>query len=134
MAYSLSPRENYFLAYNHKPYEYLPSTLVDVGRVGGLLPIERGAGGSGTDAFGVRWVSPPTGGLGSAIPTPGEFMLKDVTEWKKVIKFPDVSSYDWAGYAATEEANLNREMQFIEAACSNHIFERLACFMGFEAP
>jgi hypothetical protein len=127
----MSPKENYLACLNHKPHEYTPG-FVDAFTVGNMLPIERGPGGSGVDAFGVRWVAPITGGPGSALPAPDEFMLDDVTNWKKVITIPDVSAVDWEGIAAMEEANFNRDEKVVEVWHSNCIFERLATFMGFE--
>ncbi|MCL2339745.1 MAG: hypothetical protein FWC59_02455 [Actinomycetia bacterium] len=131
MAFSLSPRENYLLCMHHQPHEYTPANY-DAAMAGLFLPIERGPNGSGTDAFGIHWVSPASGGAGSAIPQPGEFMLKDITKWKEVVRIPDLSQYDWAGLAAAEEPMLDREHKVVEVWSSNSIYERMAALMGFE--
>ena len=131
MAISMSPKENYLACMNHKPHEYTPGPG-DMAMAGIFLPIERGEGGAGIDAFGVRWVAPPSGGLGAALPAPGEFMLEDVTKWKSVIKMPDLSVYDWAGISAMELANINRDLQSVDIIHGNSIYERMATFMGFE--
>jgi len=94
--------------------------------------IERPSGFDGFDGFGVRWVAPLSGGAGSALPAPGEFILDDVTKWKSVIKMPDLASYDWEGWAEADEQMLDRDMQGIEMIHTNCIYERMATFMGFE--
>ncbi|MDR2956673.1 MAG: hypothetical protein LBU61_00640 [Coriobacteriales bacterium] len=131
MAISMSPKENYLACLNHKPHEYTPGPGDNV-PAGMLLPIERGEGGAGVDAFGVRWVAPTSGGAGAALPAPGEFMLEDVTQWKSVVEIPDISVFDWAGLAAIEEPMINRDTQVVEIWHSNCIYERMATLMGFE--
>lgn len=131
MAYTLSPKENYMRALRHEPTEYTPIQGLDSPILGIANEFERGPGGSGIDGFGVHWVA-PLSAAGGALPAPGEFMLKDITEWKKVIKFPDLSKYDWEGMRDTELADINRDTTPIEIWNSNFIFERVATFMGFE--
>ncbi|MCL1804196.1 MAG: hypothetical protein FWG30_11305 [Eubacteriaceae bacterium] len=131
MAFSLSPRENYLNALNHKPTEYTPGTGADSYPLGRGLPIERGPGGSGIDGFGVNWVA-PWSAIGAALPEPGKFMLTDIRDWKKVITMPDLSVYDWEGNAAADLNNVDRNSKVFEVSSSNSIFERIATFMGFE--
>lgn len=132
MAFSLSPRENYLLCLQHKPHEYTPGPM-DAGMAGALLSIDRPSSGEGLDGFGVRWVSPLSGGAGSALPAPNEFLLTDVTRWKSVVRLPDVSSYDWAALSAQEEAlgmiDRSKAVQVFHSTC---IYERMAALMGFE--
>ncbi|MDR2956793.1 MAG: hypothetical protein LBU61_01240 [Coriobacteriales bacterium] len=131
MAYSLSPKENYLLCMNHKHHEYTPGPGDMVG-AGMMLPIERGEGGAGIDAFGVRWVAPTSGGPGAALPAPNEFKLTDVTKWKSVVEMPDLSVFDWEGTAAMELANVDRDTQSVDIIHANCIYERMATLMGFE--
>jgi len=131
MAFSMSPKENYLACLNHQPHEFIPGPGDSA--MGALfLPIERGENGAGTDAFGVNWVAPLSGGAGSALPKPDEFMLDDVTKWKEVVTIPDISVYDWEGLAAAEAPLYNRDTQAIEIFHSNCIYERMATLMGFE--
>ena len=131
MAASMSPKENYLACLNHQPHEYTPGPG-DNAMVALFQTIERGENGAGTDAFGVRWVSPESGGAGSALPAPGEFMLEDVTKWRDVVKMPDLTVYDWEGWAAAEAPLYNRDVQATEVWHGNCIYERMATFMGFE--
>ncbi|MDR2957662.1 MAG: hypothetical protein LBU61_05730 [Coriobacteriales bacterium] len=131
MAISMSPKENFLACMAHKPHEYTPC-FVDMVPCGLSEPFERGPGGSGIDAFGVRWVTPLSGGPGSALPAPGEFLLEDVTKWKSIVKIPDVSSFDWQAAADAYLANVDRDMLAMECVSQNHVYERLATLMGFE--
>ena len=88
---ALTPRENYLNALNHKETEWTPVFIADCAGVGfaaGPGPwIEKGPFGGGYDGFGVRWVTPSSGG-GAPIPAPNEFMLDldNITNWKNIIK------------------------------------------------
>jgi len=130
MAYTLSPKENFLAALHHEKTEYVPSEFHDVAMCGFLVPIEHGNGGE-TDWFGVRW-SASDSTAGGAIPEPGNFILKDITEWKKVIQFPDIDAFDWQKAADEEMPKINREIFPVEAFAACSIYERLAAFMGFE--
>ncbi|MDR0458895.1 MAG: hypothetical protein LBG68_00305, partial [Coriobacteriales bacterium] len=128
MAISMSPRENYLACLDFQPHEYTPGSG-DNTMAGNFVTIEREP--DGVDAFGVHWVSPLSGGAGSALPAPGEFMLEDVTKWKEIIKIPDITVYPWEQWAAAEEPMIDRS-KVVEIWHGNSIYERLATFMGFE--
>jgi hypothetical protein len=95
---SLSPKENYLRCLRHEEYEYVPLDPFTIGGdagIAGPFPPDHGDASTGfVDGFGVRWVTSPfaPGGL---IPEPGQFILSDVTRWKKDITIPDVEDYDW---------------------------------------
>lgn len=135
----MTPKENYLAALNHETYEYVPNFLGDVIGVGfgsGNGPaLEKGPIGGGYDGFGVRWMAPESGG-GAAIPAPGEFILdsESIVDWKKLVKFPNLVSFDWESCAKAEfqMAPGNHDMQAIDFGCGNGPFERLAAMMGFE--
>jgi hypothetical protein len=131
----LTPKENLLRVLRHQEAEYVPFLITDEAIFGfgaGSGPwIEKGPAGGGLDGFGVRWISPASGG-GAPIPAPNEFLLKDVTEWKKAVKFPALNAYDWAGDAERDLANCDRSQMAVDYGCGNGIFERLAALMGFE--
>ncbi|MDR0709996.1 MAG: hypothetical protein LBF77_08020 [Spirochaetaceae bacterium] len=131
----LTPKENLLRVLHHQEAEYVPFIIMDAAMFGfgaGSGPwIEKGPAGGGLDGFGVRWITPASGG-GAPIPAPNEFLLKDVTEWKRVVQFPDVNAYDWAGDAEQDLAKYDRSQVVIDYGCGNGIFERLAALMGFE--
>jgi hypothetical protein len=84
----------------HEENEYVPlwdtgGAASDAVMVGVFTPTDEGQPSTGfVDGFGVRWVASESAG-GAQIPAPGEFILKDVTRWKKDITIPDVEKYDW---------------------------------------
>jgi hypothetical protein len=131
----LTPKENLLRVLHHQEAEYVPFIITDEAKFGfgaGNGPwIEKGPAGGGLDGFGVRWITPASGG-GAPIPAPNEFLLKDVTEWKKVVQFPDLNAYDWAGDAKRDLATCDRSQIAVDYGCGNGIFERLAALMGFE--
>ena len=73
--------------------------------------------------------------------TPGPFpvcegedkLLKDVTEWKSVLKAPRTTFTDeeWAPFVAMANA-VDRNEKFVAACVYNGIFEKLHYFMGME--
>ena len=86
----------------------------------------------GPDMYGIEWEYVPSAG-GSMV-RPGNPALTDVNDWKKVIKRPDIDSWDWEGSAREncqwlEDTKDWVEMQLLSGAW----FERLISFMDFEA-
>jgi uroporphyrinogen-III decarboxylase len=97
-------------------------------------PIERGEENTGfRDGFGVRWDSSESA-PGAQIPMPGEFILKDITKWKKTITIPDVKQYNWEKIVEKENAllSVDRNKQAVCFFSYNGAWERLATLMGFE--
>jgi hypothetical protein len=137
---SLSPRENYLRALRHEETEYvpfnpmLPSSEGDAVSIGLLYPAEKGDENTGfRDAFGVRWTASESA-AGGKIPLPGEFILKDVTRWKKDITLPNMEQYDWQKLAEKEYTQFNtaKDKQVVYFFSSTGVWQRLAALMGFE--
>ena len=84
------------------------------------------------DMFGINWVYVPTAG-GSMV-KPGAPFMEDANDWEKLVKFPDVNSWDWEGSAKKNapwvEANKGK-LQGI-TFLNGTGFERLISFMDFE--
>jgi hypothetical protein len=132
---SLTPKENYLRALRHEETEYLPcGLLIDVDPCGAFPPVDIGNSGSGfLDGFGVRWVAGASAS-GGQIPAPGEFVLKDITRWKKTVTIPDVRNYDWQKLCEEETAyfGVDREKRALGFFSTNGVFVRLVTLMGFE--
>ncbi|WP_286946043.1 uroporphyrinogen decarboxylase family protein [Acetobacterium sp. UBA5834] len=134
---AFTPKENFLAVLNHQKGEWIPSSLTDsimVGfGMGANLAFEKGPIGGGYDGFGVRWVTPASGG-GAPIPAPNEFILDSdtIVDWKKIVKFPDVSNYDWETAAKEQLSKGNPDLQIVDFGSGNGPFERLAALMGFE--
>jgi len=80
--------------------------------------------------FGVEWIYVPV--AGGAMVKPGSPLLEDANDWEKVIQFPDIDSWDWAGSAEKNknyfDPNLFHRMTLLNGCW----FERLISFMDFE--
>lgn len=136
---ALTPKQNYLNAINHQETEWTPVFPVDCAGSGfGAFPgpwFEKGPMGGGYDGFGVRWITPASGG-GAPIPAPNEYILdsETIVNWKNIVKFPDLEAVDWKAMVEAEfqMMPIDREQVALEFGCGNGVFERLGALMGFE--
>lgn len=85
----------------------------------------------GPDMFGVPWVYEPQ--VGGSMEDPSHPpILRDVADWREVIRFPDVDSWDWEGAARRNRGFLD-PTRLTTSTVFSGFFERLISFMGFEA-
>ena len=70
---------------------------------------------------------------GFALPKPGHFILKDIADWREVIKAPDISGVDWDATVKKDLENLpyNRENVAVYLYANGGYFQDLMGFMGF---
>lgn len=94
-------------------------------------PFDPETQGGGRDMFGVKWVYVPTA-QGSMEDPDESHMLEDIFDWRDVIKFPDVDSWDWEGSAAENNGTYLTDKKFNQVWIQTGWFERLISFMGFE--
>ena len=132
MEQSLSPRENYLLAMQHKPTEFIPLGMIHSTFIGFMDAFEKGPEGGGKDGFGVTWVYPDHKGVNGPIPEPGNFILTDVTKWKSEVQFPDIDAIDWEKKSQMDLMMWNKDMQALEYGSGNAPFERFVSLLGFE--
>ena len=139
----VSQREAYFNAvYKRQPNYFLMGTETSI-FCPQIIPdnVARGfviesnkwdpANYGGPDMFGIEWVFVPV--VGGSMEKPGiPHPFSDANDWKSVLKFPDIYSWDWdqsgrdnREYLKNGKANM---MWFLNGAW----FERLISFMGFE--
>ena len=83
----------------------------------------------GPDMFGVPWVYDPS--IGGSMVVPGNPVLKDANDWREVIPFPDVDSWDWETSAKKNEKYVAGDSPVWITQFSG-LFERLISFMDFE--
>ena len=91
---------------------------------------DNAANGGGPDMFGIEWVYVPQ--VGGSMVKPGNPTLEDANDWKKVIKEPDIDSWDWEGSAKANKDYLNNGKANMVWFLNGCWFERLISFMGFE--
>jgi hypothetical protein len=150
MATLLSPKENFLRLARGEMPDYVPNWTM-----GGIWPpsgtptklapalmvmpmVYPMAGGPGqleyTDMWGVPYKANAETNF-QALPKPGAFILKDITKWRDVIKYPKVEpidSFDWEKMAKDGQAHINRETTGTIAMLGNGPFQALVGFMGFE--
>ena len=83
----------------------------------------------GIDSFGVEWI-PIEGRILPAIHKPGNPLLTDICDWRDVVKFPDVDSWDWEG-SARAYSQMDDERARV-GVIPTAFFERLIDLMEFE--
>jgi hypothetical protein len=135
---SLSPKENYLRTLRHEENEYVPmwgaGSIYDAVMVGSFSPTDCGQNFTNfIDGYGVRWATSESA-VGGKIPAPGEFILKDITRWKKNVTIPDVEKYDWQKLVEQEYTffHVDRDKQALCFIANAGVWERLADLMGFE--
>ncbi|MDR2516836.1 MAG: veratrol--corrinoid protein metyltransferase [Spirochaetaceae bacterium] len=93
------------------------------------------AGAKRVDEWGVTWVGNPEGN-GGQVPEPGNFILKDICDWKKIIKKPepiDVSDSFWREKAEKDNklSGIDRTQSLAAVGGMFSPFQSLVGFMGF---
>ena len=139
----ISGRENYRRAYEKKPLWiptssdtrlFCPSVVPDNiarGFVFSGETFDNVKNGGGKDMFGIDWVYVPSA-RGSMV-KPGNPALTDANDWEKVIKFPDVRSWDWAKSVELNKEYVSKDRWLVFWMLSGAWFERLVSFMDFDA-
>ena len=126
----ITPKENYLRVMRHEKPEWIPNNLEDMNFLIPILEIERWPEDeSGVDGFGVEWTFVP--GTGAPMPTMGKEILRDVTEWREKVKFPDLDSYDWKTEGA-DALDFCEEDKANSCMIINGMFERIHACMGME--
>ena len=83
----------------------------------------------GPDIFGVYWEYVPS--ANGSIVRPGNPTLKDITQWREVVKFPDVDSWDWENGTKPDREWLANNKRVPLFCIFTGFFERLIAFMDF---
>ena len=141
----VTPKENYFAMFEGKNPLWMPMTTdckgldprVDPDNIArgfvfdGEEPYDRAKYG-GPDMFGIEWVFVEQVG-GSMVQTGNPYM-EDANDWEKLIKFPDVNSWDWEGAAKGNAEWMEKNKDYVEnlTLLNGTTFERLISFMDFE--
>ena len=90
----------------------------------------------GKDPWGVEYIVNPETGF-SAIPKTWDFLLDDITNWRDVIKNPDLDAIDWKAQVEKDEEfmknvlGIDREKTLLLGVTSAGFFQDLMAYMGF---
>jgi hypothetical protein len=133
MSMSYSPKENVLRFFrNEMPSELPPAeglyTLFDANAYEERPAYVQ----TGTDWWGVKWKREDS--IGAVTPDHTQPpVLEDITQWKEVLKFPDLESWPWHKVEEIDKVSeIDRENQVFEMMFVNGPFERLHMLMGFE--
>ena len=124
----LSEKDNFLKALGGEIPEYVPRYDIMWGISPSCLNGER-VNGVGKDIYGVNYTNEGSAVPG-ALPEPGNFILQDITKWRDVIKFPDLSDVNWELMAQRDLAKRNPNLP-LGGSTGGGIFQRLMAFMGF---
>lgn len=101
----ITDEENMELFYEHKIPYWVPNYYADFNWRMPLMTYDRLGGGIGTggyDWFGMEWIWSDE--AGSPMVNSQQKMLKEISDWKDVVKFPDLDSLDWESDTAKYKA------------------------------
>lgn len=136
----MTERENLLMVYRGEVPEWLPRYNLAPPIPGKKAPATVAVGpsflqkkivdGKEFDIWGVEHTGTDSAG-GASLPTPGKFILKDITKWRDVIKAPDISDIDWEALAKKDMEYVNREESVVELMTHVGYFQHLMEFMGF---
>ena len=141
----LKPGENYYRLFEGKMPEYVPIFDMIPYPLEGYTPAAVMAGPAllghhgpqgGRDPWGVEYITNAETGF-SAIPKTWDYLLDDISNWRKVIKNPDLDAIDWKEMARKdiemqkEVLKLDRSQTLLFVTVEGQFFQNLMAFMGF---
>ena len=134
MAKGIQPDRLLQYCYMPNPYAKYPLTCMNTNT--SVLAHKPTENGELVDIWGVPYVTTRETGF-SPLPKPGVFILKDIADWRDVIKAPDISGVDWKAVAEQDLNNLkamgvDREQTAIGLMTHLGYFQQIMSFMGFE--
>ena len=129
---SLNHRENMLLALNHQLPEWIPHLASESYRMGDYL-VERPMTTEGRDAWGVLW-HPCAASLNITHPDTTSYLLdyEQVSDWRKLLKFPDLDALDWSSVYELVKTFTDRDQYLTHFISLNGVFERMHILRGFE--
>ena len=129
----MDAKENFLNFYQHRPIEIMPITgegEVMIYPINGFEerpPFNKG----GNDWFGCAWESAVPGS--TPAPDCSTHVLDDITEWRDVVKFPDLDAWDWDRAVKLDALDeIDRDANIVSLVVLTGLWERLHILMGFE--
>ena len=135
----MTEKENYMKLLRGEQPEWVPKfTFTTVGAkhaptamvAPDITSYHRKEPGISIDVWGVTHVPVEEAG-GGKIPEPDNFILKDIRQWRDVIKAPDISGVDFEGDAKRDLEKIDRNETAVTYDLSGGFFQLLISFMGF---
>ena len=127
----ITPKENYLMLMRGETPEYVPAGYIErtaeFVTEDQLAPVSCPNGPIKT-VYGVTYVG-SADLMNGALPA-GQPILSDITKWRDVIRNPDNSHRDWAGYYKKQTDRFDREHLVVKCHGGDY-FLTLVSFMGF---
>jgi hypothetical protein len=129
----ISPKENAKRYLGGGEYEWIPDSYNDIYDITPKVNPDHESGdfSGGIDCLGVEWVPVESKPDLPAFVKPGNPKLCDISEWQRVLQFPDVESWNWKS-AQAEYAGSLAAGRFNRGVLLSGFFERLISLMDFE--
>lgn len=136
----LTPKENYLMLGRGEMPEYVPFYTMMGTEFKGEAPVktlsprvfpQNHFQDGGYDMWGVRYKADEN--TGATLPEPNNFMLEDIADWEKVIKFPEMPDFDYEMMYKKDLAasGIDRNQSATIAMCGLMPFQQIVAFMGF---
>ena len=86
--------------------------------------------GGGKDMFGLEWEY--VAQVGGSMVRPGKPLMEDANDWKDILVWPDIESWDWEGSSKLNADTFLETPRLTNMWMVNGWYERLISFMDFE--
>ena len=138
----MTEKENYLKLLRGEQPEWVPFYAIGPHPLGGTPPVGvigpsflhecNRKPGIQKDIWGVNHIPVADAG-GAKIPQTFDFILRDIRDWRDVIKAPDLSGFDWEAMAKKdlEASPYDRSQTLLSFGMHPGYFQLLASFMGF---
>lgn len=122
----MNARENAIRAIKRENPEWVPNFETEIDVIMTPSCINERLWQPGYDWFGVYWreFMPYTDGHAP--------LVSDISDWKDVVRIPDLDAIDWEGCAARDCENLDRENKILWIPDPIGLFERMHALMSFD--
>ena len=135
----MTEKENYFKLLRGEQPDWIPRYTVFISKSGkgpvtmvapSLFWAHHAPGTVAKDCWGVTYVPVESAG-GAKIPQSYDFVLKDIRDWRKVIRLPDISEIDFETEAKEQLAGIDRNETAVMYDLNCGLFQLLMSLMGF---
>lgn len=128
----MTERDNALLAIRHQKPQWVPNFYDAYQPFASSLMNDQGVfGKGGRDLFGTLWLVTQDTGY-SAIPSPYEHVIDDITKWREKLSFPNLEKMNWKEAAKRDLSHVKRGEKLLAWFSMTGNFNRLEALMGIE--
>jgi len=132
----MTEKENFLMLMRGEQPEWIPNSFPRGGPPPSamvsprILSYHRNGPETIKDLWGVTYVSSEEA-AGGKMPEPNNFILKDIKDWRGVIKAPDISGIDFKADADEDLEKIDRSVTAVVYDLNAAFFQLVVSFMGF---